>query len=237
MNVRFEAEVLRDEAAVPRDVVRERMYGGVRVVAEWPADLATPEIRVGVGVSGDFEEADAPAYVELFFHDVFLILNLSTPCSFAGIISMAGAERRVRDVTFSARLFEYAKGLGRVGVEQVLDWYEGLAIGAEQIAAGGMAAALFQLLHLARGEEDEEQSILRLARAAEAIGKRAELRRLFELRDEIGGGRTAALHPMHDDGLDPRVEDINAEWIDVVDQAAAVVIGALQQSAAAHRGA
>src|SRR5437868_7755329 len=99
--MRFEAEILRDEAAVPRDVVRERVYGGVRVVAEWPADLATPEIRVGVEVSGELERSDAPAYVELFFHDVFLILNLSTPCSFAGIVSMTGAELRVRDVTFN----------------------------------------------------------------------------------------------------------------------------------------
>ena len=34
--------------------------------------------------------------MELFFHDVFLILNLSAPGSFAGIISMAGGELRVR---------------------------------------------------------------------------------------------------------------------------------------------
>jgi hypothetical protein len=238
MNVRFEAEILRDDAAsAPRDVVRERVYGGVRVVAEWPADLATPEIRVGVEVSGDLEQSDAPAYAELFFHDVFLILNLSTPCSFAGTVSMTGAELRVRDVTFNARLFQYAKSLGRVGVEQVVGWYDGLGIGTSQIAATGVAAALFQLLHLARAEEDEEQSVLRLAGAAEALDKRDGLRRLFELREEIARGRVPAIHPMHDDGLDPRVEDITAEWIDVVDEAAGVVIGALQQSAAAHRGA
>lgn len=235
--MRFEAEILRDEAAVPRDVVRERVYGGVRVVAEWPEDLATSEIRVGVEVGGDFDRRDAPAYVELFFHDVFLILNLSTPGSFAGIISMAGGELRVRDVTFSARIFEYASGLERVPVEQVIGWYDGLGIGTEQIATTGIAAALFQLLHLARGEEDEEQSVLRLAGAAEALGKRDELTRLFELRDEIARGRTPAIHPMHDDGLDPRVEDATAEWIDVVDRAAGVVISALQQLAGAHRGA
>src|SRR5436309_150416 len=127
--MRFDAEILREESAVPRDIVRERVYGGVRVVAEWPADLATSEIRVGVEVSGDFDRRDAPAYVELFFHDVFLILNLSTPCSFAGIISMAGGELRVRDVTFSARLFQYASGLGAVGAETVVAWYDALGIG------------------------------------------------------------------------------------------------------------
>jgi hypothetical protein len=234
-HMRFEAEILREESAVPRDVVRERVYGGVRVVAEWPAELATPEIRVGVEVSGDFDPRDAPAYVELFFHDVFLILNLSTPGSFAGIVSMAGGELRVRDVTFSARLFQYAPGLGRVGVEDVLAWYR--AIGTEQIATSGVAVALFEILHLARGGEDEEQAILRLARAAEALGKGDALPRLFELRDDVALGRTPVIHPMHDDGLDPRVEDATAEWIEVTDQAAAVVVGALQQLAGAHRGA
>src|SRR5205085_5135362 len=71
--MRFEVEILRADGAVLQDVVRERVYGGVRVVAEWPGDLATPEIRVGVEVSGDVDRRDAPAYVELFFHDVFLL--------------------------------------------------------------------------------------------------------------------------------------------------------------------
>lgn len=235
--MRFEAEILRTETAVPRDVVRERVYGGVRVVAEWPADLATSEIRVGVEVSGDFDRLDGPAYVELFFYDVFLLLNLSAPGSFAGIVSMAGGELRVRDVTFSARVFEYASGLAQLPLTQVVAWYDGLQIGTQQIAAGGVGAALFQLLHLARSEESEEESILRLASAAEALGKRAALPRLFELRDEIAGGRVAVIHPMHDDGLDPRVEDATAEWVDVIDQAASVVISELQQSAGAHRGA
>jgi hypothetical protein len=215
--MQFEAEILRDDAAVPRDVVRERVYGNVRVAAEWPPLLSTPEIRIAVDVEGDFDRRDAPAYVELFFHDVFLLLNLSTPGSFAGIISMAGGESRIRDVTFSARVFAYA----------------GLQIGTQQLATGGAAAALFQLLHLARGEENEETSILRLAAAAEAIaGRPAALRRLFELREEIARGQMTVIHPMHDDGLDPRVEDITAEAIEVADSAASFVIRALQRAAA-----
>lgn len=234
--IRFEAEILRPEHAVPRGVVRERTYGGVRVVAEWPEDLATPEIRVGVVVEGDVDRRDAPAYVELFFHDVFLILNLAAPGSFGGIVSLSGGELRVRDVTLSARVFEYASGLDTLPVEQVAAWYDGLGIATQQIATTGEAAALFQLLYLARGEENDEDSILRLASAAEALGKR-DVARLFALREEIALGRVPVLHPMHDDGLDPRVQDLAAEWIDVADRAAGVVIGALQQSARAHRGA
>ena len=231
--MQFEAEILRDDAVVPRDVVRERVYGGVRVAAEWPPLLSTPEIRLAIDVEGDFDRRDAPAYVELFFHDVFLLLNLSTPGSFGGTVSMSGGESRVRDVTFSARVFSYASELEQVPLDRVVAWYDGLQIGTQQLATDGAAAALFQLLHLARGEEDEETSILRLAAATEAIaGRPAELRRLFELREEIARGRTTVVHPMHDDGLDPRVEDITAEWIEVADSAAGFVIRALQRMAA-----
>ncbi len=227
-HVRFETEVLRSDGAVPQDVVRERVYGRVRVVAEWPDDLAMPELPVGVEVSGDVDLRDAPAYVELFFHDVFLILNLSAPGSFGGIISMSGGDYRVRDVTFSARVFQYASGLERVPVERVVRWYDGVGIGTRQIAEDGVVVALFQLLHLARGEENDEESIIRLAGAAEALQKRDD-KRLFELREDIARGRTPVIHPMHDDGLDPRVEDATAEWIAVVDHAASVVIGTLQR--------
>jgi len=226
--MQFEAEVLRDDAAVPRDVVRERVYDGVRVAAEWPPLLSTPEIRIAIDVEGDFNRRDAPAYVELFFHDVFLLLNLSTPGSFGGTVSMSGGESRVRDVTFSARVFSYASELEQVPLDKVIAWYDGLGIGTRQIAEGGVAVALFHLLHLARGEENEEESIRRLAGAAEALGKRDD-RRLFELRQEIARGGTMVIHPMHDDGLDPGVEDATAEWIDVADRAAGVVIGALQK--------
>lgn len=227
--MRFEAEIARTEA-VPADVVRERRYGGVRVGAEWPVDLTTPEIRVALEVAGDVDRRGAPAYVELFFHDVFLLLNLAAPGSFGGTISITGSELRVRELTLSPRLFEYAKGLERLPFADVVAWYDGLRIGTRQRATDGVSAALFQLLHLARVEEDEEQSILRLATAAEALDVRAETpRRLFELRDLIGSGRGPVFHPMHDDALDPEVEDATSEWIEVADAAASVILRTLQE--------
>lgn len=228
--MRFEVEIARGDA-IPVDVVRERVYGGVRVSAEWPADLATPEIRVAVVVEGDVDRRDAPAYVELFFHDVFLLLNLAAPGSFGGTVSITGGELRVRELSFSPRVFAYAQGLERMPLETVVAWYDGLRLGTRQVAENG-ATALFQLLHLARGEENEETSILRLASAAEAlVGKPASLRRLFALRDEIANGRAPVFHPMHDDALDPRVEDATREWIEVADAAASAVIAALQNAA------
>jgi hypothetical protein len=233
--VRFEAEIARGDV-VPLDVVRERRYDGIVVRAEWPPDLATPEIRVAVDVSGDLDRRDAPAYVELFFHDVFLLLNLAAPGSFGGVVSITGGDLRVRELVFSPRVFAYAAGLIRLPIEDAVAWFDELRIGTQQIAARAEAVALFQLLHLARGEEKEEESILRLASAAEAlVGKAESLRRLFDLRDDIAGLRTPVFHPMHDDALDPRVTDTTREWIEVADRAASVVIGTLQERASKMR--
>jgi hypothetical protein len=225
--IRFEAEISRAEA-VPVDVVSERVYGGVRVTAEWPEELATPEIRVAVTVRGDVDHRDVPAYVELFFHDVFLLLNLASPGSFGGTVSITGGELRVRELTFSAHLFEHASP-ERLPLAKVVAWYDGLQLGTRQIADSAAATVLFRLLQLGRREEDEEESILRLASAAEALLEPKSLPRLFELRDAIARGRMPVFHPMHDDALDPRVEDATREWIEVADAAAAVLIDALRE--------
>lgn len=232
---RFEAEVVLGDA-VPDDVVRERVYGGVRVRAEWPAKLAAPEVRVGLQVRGDLDARDAPAYVELFFHDLFLLLNLASPGSFGGTISITGGSFRVRELSFDPRVFAYAAPAASLPLADVVRWYDGLNLGTQQIATNGVATALMQLLHLARGAECEEDSILRLAIAADAVVEKTSVpRRLFELRDDIALGRAPVFHPMHDDALDPRVEDATREWIEVADATAGLVIGALQQRVLSRR--
>ena len=226
---RFEAEIVLADA-VPADVVRERVYGGVRVSAEWPARLEAPLVRVALEVRGELEPRDAPAYVELFFHDVFLLLNLASPGSFGGTISITGGELRVRELAFDARVFAYGAPLATLPLADVAAWYDGLQLGTRQVVTGGVATALVQLLHLARGPESDEDSILRLAIAADALVSRPQAPpRLFELRDDIAHGRVPMIHPMHDDALDPRVEDATREWVEVADVAAGVVIGALQE--------
>jgi len=225
---RFEAEIALADAT-PADVVHERVYDGVRVTAEWPATIAHPEVRVTLEVRGDLDPRDAPAYVELFFHDVFLLLNLASPGSFGGTIAITGGELRVRELTFDARVFAYAAPLATLPLADVVAWYDGLQLGTRQLAMSGVATALFQLLHLARGPEREEDSILRLATAADALSSAAVPQRLFELRDDIALGRVPVAHPMHDDALDPRIEDATREWIEVADAAARAVIGALQE--------
>lgn len=224
---RFDA-VISLADAVPAEVVRERAYGEVRVIAKWPHELAQPEVRVALEVMGELEPRDAPAYVELFFHDIYLLLNLASPGSFGGTISISGGELQVRELSFDPRAFVYAAPLGTLPLGDVIRWYDRLEFGTQQLATGGVTIALVQLLHLAREPEREEESIQRLAVAAEQLSLAAP-QRLLELRDEIARGRAPVIHPMHDDALDTRVEDVTAEWIDVAEAAAHLVIGALQQ--------
>lgn len=229
---RFEAEIVLADA-VPTGVVSRREYGGVCVSAEWPRELAGPAIRVALEVTGDLAARDAPAYVELFFHDVFLLLNLAAPGSFGGTISITGGELRVRELELDPRVFASAGPFEALPLADVVRWYDGLQLGTQQLATSGVAIALVQLLHLSRGPEREEDSILRLAAATEAMGGRAAAsRRLFELRDDIAYGRLPVIHPLHDDALDPRVEDATREWIEVADAAAQAVIGALRSGVA-----
>lgn len=234
--IRFEVTIVRGEA-IPCDVVRERAYSAVRVSANWPEDLAAQQIHMTIDVSGDVDRLDATGYVELFFYDAFLLLNLAAPGSFGGTIAIAGGELPARALALSPRVFESAGVPKRLPLPDVEAWYDGLAIGTQQLATSGVAEALFLLLHLSRGEEDEEISVLRVAKAAEAlVGRPEALRRLFELRESVAKGRTPVYHPMHDDSLDPRVEDATSEWILVADDAARVVIRALQERVTKKNG-
>lgn len=223
MNVtQFEAQI-RGLDAMPAEVVRERLYGAVRVAAEWGNDC------VILRIAGDVNRRDAPAFVELFFHDVFLLLNLAVPASFGGTVATSGGEFAVRELTFRASVFAPASE-ERLPLKSVATWYDALGIGTQQVATTPEARAMFELLYLARNEEDDEQSILRLARAVEALlGRPESLRRLFDLCEAIAFGRVPVFHPMHDDALDPRVEDATAEWTQVAETAARLVIGALQE--------
>lgn len=224
--LRFEAEIAGSDA-IPAGIIHERVYGAVRVSAAWPADLATPELRIPIEVRGDVDRRDAPAYVELFFHDVFLLLNLAAPGSFSGTVSISGHDLRVRELVFHPHVFASAAGQ-RLPLQNVIAWYDALQLGTQQVANSDEAKALFQLLRLGRAEEDEEQSIVRLASAVEAL-RVDPAPRLLALRDDVARGRTPIFHPMHDDALDARVEDATSEWIDVADAAAALVIGTLQE--------
>lgn len=249
---RFEVEISRDgrvaadfekvtadaDRAVWKEAVAvlvERDYDDVRVRVDWSAAGDGPSIHLPLLVIDEREKLvprDIPPYIELFFHDAFLLFNLAAPGSFGGVIAPAGGNLRVSELMFDAFMFEMAWITGRPAVGalplgDVVRWYESLGLGTSQIATTGTAKALFHLLHLGR----EPLSILRLAQAAEALfeGQAVpRLPRLFELRDALVRGDAPVLHPMHDELLDPRLEDDSLDWTSTADEAAAAIVGELQ---------
>jgi hypothetical protein len=235
------------------EVLRERAYatatGVVRISADWSPlteredeALVASVVALEVQVADERENGDprdVVSFVELFFHDVFLLLNLAVPGSFGGVIvTLADGWHQASEVALSARLFEYAWATatrnGRPSIEplplaDVVRWYDGLETGTRQLATASATKALFILLHLARGEENESMAILRLGQALEAlqVGNEA-LPRFFELRDAIVHGTAPVLHPMADDALDDGIDDATIELVNAADLASSMVVSEIQ---------
>jgi hypothetical protein len=227
------------------EALRERTYatgdGAVRVQVDWDplvmrdhADEGPVQFEVQViDERAKADDRDAESFVALFFHDAFLLLNLAVPGSFGGVLTILSGGS---EIALSSRLFEYAWAAGArngspsiepLPLPQVLAWYDGLELGAQQIATDGVAKALFILLHLARREEDESTSVVRLGQALEAL-EVGVAPHFFELRDAIVHGVAPVLHPLADDALDARVDDESLELVNASDFAASVVVGTLQ---------
>jgi hypothetical protein len=222
---RFSAEVAR-QTRVPNAVdffrgaaaaLRDRAYGNILVQADW-SPLASDDdiVRIDVAVidaEDNLAARDVPAYVELFFHDAFLLFNIALPGSFGGAITVTGGEFRVNDLSFDAAPF--ACGASTVPLSEIVAWYPA---GTNQIASTPLQTVLFHLLHIGRGGHDEWMQRARLNECLKALG-------ICEALEEI-----AVIRPMHDESLDARVDDAAT---DVVDRAMARVLTAIQQAARA----
>src|SRR3954451_7508598 len=219
---KFSAEVAR-QTRVPNAgeffrgaaaVLCDRAYGDILVQADW-TPLASDEdvIRMDVTVIGDLASRDVPAYVELFFHDAFLLFNVAFPGSFGGAITVTGGEFRVNDLSFDAAPF--ACGASSMPLAEVVAWYPAET---NQIASTPMQTALFHLLHLGRGGHDEWMLRARLNECLKALG-------IDEPLAEI-----AVMHPMRDESLDGRIDDAAT---DVVDRAMIHVLMEIQRAARA----
>jgi hypothetical protein len=233
---RFTAEVARHAPVTNSDAnaaaelwrgaviaMRERVYttpgGIVRVRADWTSLASVHDVvRIDVQVIDDAEHLaprDIPSFVELFFHDVFLLFNIALPGSFGGAITVTGGEYRANDLSFDASAFAYAVVTTTVPLPEVVAWYRG---GTEQIAETPMQKVLFHLLHIARGGSDEWMLRVRLSECLEALG-------MPDPSLSIAGA--AVINPMHDEVLDERVDDDATE---LIDQAMAHVLTAIQEA-------
>jgi hypothetical protein len=228
---RFTAEVARHarDASVAKELwssattsLQERGYmspgGIVRVRAGWEPLVSDDDVvRVGVWVideDGRLAPRDVPSFVELFFHDAFLLFNIAVPGSFSAAITVNGGEYRVNEISLDASPF--ATGVSTtVPLGEVVAWYPG---GTEQIAATPMQKVLFHLLHIGCSEADEWMLRVRLDACLKALG-------ISDPSLDVAGA--AIVHPMHDESLDERVDDSATEEID---GAMARVLTAIQQA-------
>ena len=227
---RLTAEVARSirdkNAEVWRSgLLRERAYttaqGIIRVGADWEPLVSEEEIvRIDVWAideGGGLAARDVPSFVELFFHDVFLLINIAAPGSFGGAVTVSGGEFRVNDMVFDASAFAYAAATTTLPLSEVVAWYRG---GTEQVAATAMQRVLFHLLHIGRGECDEWMLRARLLDCLTALGI-----------SNLVVADVPLLHPMHDEVLDDRVDDSATEEID---RAMACVVAAIQDAVRAR---
>ncbi|MDQ3283219.1 MAG: hypothetical protein M3Q69_17615 [Acidobacteriota bacterium] len=230
----FEAEIT-GKLELNADALRERVYRGeggvVGLRVDWPMAQEAPSLRVAIDVVAEVAARDVPAFVELFFHDAFLMMNIAKPGSFGGVIATSGGEFRVNELTLSTHLFDAARTRATLPLQQVIAWYDSLQIGTRQIAESEVETVLFHLLHLARGAETEPLELVRLALCGNPSAE------LLRWRDALVRGEAAVVHPMQDDALDPRVEDPSLDWTIVADQAASSIISALQSSCARFHAA
>ena len=127
---KFSAEVARQTrvGAVPDfSALSDRAYGDILVQADW-TPLASEEdvVPIDVTVLGELAQRDVPAYVELFFHDAFLLFNIAVPGSFGGAITVTGGEFRVNDLSFDAAPF--ACGASSMSLAEVVAGFDPLAV-------------------------------------------------------------------------------------------------------------
>ncbi|MCU1244204.1 MAG: hypothetical protein JWN02_114 [Acidobacteria bacterium] len=229
-----------------QELLRERTYstaaGPIRVRPQWvmpPPDepMMNMALRV-VDERGRLDPRDVPAFVELFFHDVFLLFNIAVPGSFSGLITAVGGEYRVDELAFDAAPFEYAwvhalrsgsPELEALPLADVLHWYERLGLGIRQLAATPMQKVLFHLLHIGRATPSDMLPMIRLGHCLEALSiPRQGLERFFEIRNAIADGTAPVLHPLHDDALDDRLEDASLDWSEPADVVMATILSAIQ---------
>jgi len=219
---RFTAEVARHARDAAEELwrsamtsLRERVYGDVRVKADWEPLLAEDDVvRIDVSViddAGQLASRDVASFVELFFHDAFLLCNIARPASFSAAITVSGGEFRVNEMSFDASPFA-AGSTTTVPLGEVVAWYRG---GTEQIATTPMQKVLFHLLHVGCSTPDEWTLRARLDACLKALG-------IGEL--DVAGA--AVIHPMHDEALDERLDD----GMELIDQAMVRVLTAIQEA-------
>lgn len=213
------------------ELLRERTYGGVTVVATWLGEDAM-QLRV----DGADRETDARSFGEFYAHELYLLLNLAVPGSL-GVVSPQ-LDAYAFEVAWVAARRNGWPAIEPLPLDRVLAWYDSLALGTTQRAATPIARALFALLHLARLDPSEPAALLHLGHALSALEVLDDprLAPFLALREAAIGGGASIVHPMHDELLDPSLGDVDTDDVAAADLAASVAVAEVQARIRAFRG-
>jgi hypothetical protein len=212
-----------------KELLRERRYlppyGGqaaLRVSAEWKGDAA-----IRLRVDGATRESEARSIADFYAHELFLLVNLAVP----GALGVASPQldAYVFEVAWVAAARNGWPAIAPLPLARVVAWYDGLQLGTAQLATTPVARALFALLRLARLDPSEPAALLLLGHALSALRvDEPRLAHFFALRTAAVDGSAAATHPMQDESLDGRIEDLDRETIEAADLASSVLVAAVQ---------
>lgn len=221
----------REVHAAAAELLKERMYGALRVTAEWREDAA-----IRLRVEGAERESHARSLADFYAHELFLLLNLAVPGSI-GVVSPQ-LDAYAFEVAWVAAMRNGWPAIEPLPLDRVVAWYDSMQLGTAQRATTPIARALFALLHLAKLDPSEPAALLHLGQALAALEvDEPRLGRFAALREAVIDGTAPSIHPMHDESLDATLEDGDADAIAAADLAASAVVAAVQARIKAFRGA
>ncbi|HYR11840.1 MAG TPA: hypothetical protein VEQ60_28910 [Longimicrobium sp.] len=155
-----------------------------------------------------------------------------------------------------SKLFDWPP-IRELEFERVWNWLNSLEIGTRQVAASSVERGLFALLHACKGGSAEPAQLMWLAHALESlydtpvatVGKilrdrlllflgtpdsgsqkvKGMITKFYEVRSQFAHGSLDIVHPLIDDGLDPRIHAFTDKIDPVIDFGFACVVATFQE--------
>ena len=113
-------------------------------------------------------------YIDVYLHELFLILNLSIP----GSVSLFQTKYRGREIDidnyFFANSLEWSNEINwltiaHIPIQDVATWYKSLNIGIRQISNTNLERVIFSLLHVCNDECASPNGLIWLAHSLESL--------------------------------------------------------------------
>lgn len=243
----------------------------VSILGRFPRKISNVKLRAEVigsriGLPAYAFENLANNAVQSYLHDCFLILNICSPscCEFhraALVKSESRTDISLSNVHFDIGLLsslnEGWPAARTLPLNQVVEWFDSVRVGATQIPQNPMEKVLFALLHIAeldvspmiviwlfyafesllqtRVGENFSSMIQRMILLLELDEKgskilRSKFRALYNIRSAIVHGGFEVTHPMHSEILDKRVEDNYARISSAAEYGFIALLAAIQNT-------